>query len=360
LTRGFWRWGADPSQLGVSLARLGAAPANSGRVWAFSKRDDADGMAIETEIRPLSSPRIFLVGMASFLVLAGFVVLALYKQIETAFQANPGLNGLIIGVLVVGAFFTFRQVIRLFREIRWVNSLSGARPWTSNRGPRLLAPMATLLNAGVGARGLSTPTSRAILDSVGTRLDEGRELNRYLIGLLVFLGLLGTFWGLLETVRSISGVINAMQTNADAGVMFDDLKNGLSKPIAGMSISFTSSLFGLAGSLILGFLDLQAGQAQNRFYTELEDFLAGHVETASAPPPLEMIPDKIVPAFDPAEQRKSAAAMANLAEGIQGLVTHMRQEQQLIRDWVEAQAAQQEEVGRLLRRLMEEKETHGT
>ncbi|HLW91543.1 MAG TPA: flagellar motor protein MotA [Roseiarcus sp.] len=317
-------------------------------------------MAIETEIRPLSSPRIFLVGMASFLVLAGFVVLALYKQIETAFQANPGLNGLIIGVLVVGAFFTFRQVIRLFREIRWVNSLSGARPWTSNRGPRLLAPMATLLNAGVGARGLSTPTSRAILDSVGTRLDEGRELNRYLIGLLVFLGLLGTFWGLLETVRSISGVINAMQTNADAGVMFDDLKNGLSKPIAGMSISFTSSLFGLAGSLILGFLDLQAGQAQNRFYTELEDFLAGHVETASAPPPLEMIPDKIVPAFDPAEQRKSAAAMANLAEGIQGLVTHMRQEQQLIRDWVEAQAAQQEEVGRLLRRLMEEKETHGT
>jgi hypothetical protein len=317
-------------------------------------------MAIETEIRPLSSPRIFLVGMACFLVLTGFLVLALYKQIETAFQANPGLNGLIVGILAIGAFFTFRQVIRLFREIRWVNSLSGARPWSSNRGPRLLAPMATLLNAGVGARGLSTPTSRAILDSVGTRLDEGRELNRYLIGLLVFLGLLGTFWGLLETVRSISGVINAMQTNADAGVMFDDLKSGLSKPIAGMSISFTSSLFGLAGSLILGFLDLQAGQAQNRFYTELEDFLAGHVETTSTPPPLEMIPDKIVPAFDPAEQRKSAAAMANLAEGIQGLVTHMRQEQQLIRDWVEAQAAQQEEVGKLLRRLAEERETHDT
>jgi hypothetical protein len=323
-------------------------------------RNGPHRMAIETEIRPLTSPRIFLVGMAAFLVIAGFVVLILLKQIETAFEANPGLNGFIVGVLLLGAIFTFRQVIRLFPEIGWVNSLSGARPWRSNRGPRLLAPMATLLNAGVGARGLSTTTSRAILDSIGTRLDEGRELNRYLIGLLVFLGLLGTFWGLLETVRSIGGVINAMQTNADAGAMFDDLKSGLSKPIAGMSISFTSSLFGLAGSLILGFLDLQAGQAQNRFYTELEDFLAGHVETNSPPPPIEMIPDKLPMAYDPTEQRKSAAAMANLAEGIQGLVNHMRQEQQLIRDWVEAQAAQQEEVGKLLRRLSGENETHRT
>ena len=143
--------------------------------------------------------------------------------------------------------------------------------------------MATLLNAGAGARGLSTTTTRAILDSVGTRLDEGRELNRYLVGLLVFLGLLGTFWGLLETVHSISGVIDSMKTGADTTTMFDDLKSGLSAPIAGMSVSFTSSLFGLAGSLILGFLDLQAGQAQNRFYTELEDFLAAHVETN--PPP---------------------------------------------------------------------------
>src|SRR5579872_5497617 len=316
-------------------------------------RNGPQRMAIESEVRPLTSPRIFL-------IIVAFVVLILEKQIETAFHANPGLNGFIIGVLLLGSFFTFRQVIRLFRAIGWVNSLSGARPWRSNKGPRLLGPMATLLNAGVGARGLSTTTSRAILDSVGTRLDEGRELNRYLIGLLVFLGLLGTFWGLLETVRSIGGVINAMQTNVDAGAMFDDLKSGLSKPIAGMSISFTSSLFGLAGSLILGFLDLQAGQAQNRFYTELEDFLASHVETTTPPPSVELIPDKLPVAYDPTEQRKSAAAMGNLAEGIQGLVNHMRQEQQLIRDWVEAQAAQQEEVSRLLRRLTGENETHGT
>jgi hypothetical protein len=312
-------------------------------------------MALNSEVKPLSSPNVFLVGMACFLVLVGFVALILYKQIAIAFNANPGLNGLIILVLIIGAVFAFRQIIRLFREIRWVNSLSSAQIQPPRRGPRLLGPMATLINAGAGARGLSTATSRAILDSIGTRLDEGRELNRYLIGLLVFLGLLGTFWGLLETVHSISGVINAMTTGADASAMFDDLKTGLAAPIAGMSISFTSSLFGLAGSLILGFLDLQAGQAQNRFYTELEDFLASHAE-ASHPASVEILPEKAA-ALDPLDQRKSAAALANLAEGIQGLVGHMRQEQQLIRDWVEAQASQQEEVRKLLARLAREHES---
>ena len=219
-------------------------------------------MAQDPDIRLLTSPRIFLVGMAAFLALVGFVVLILYQQIALAFSANPGLNGLILGVLAIGALFTFRQVIRLFREIRWVNSLTGAPTGRALPAPRLLAPMAVMLNAGAGARGLSTITTRAILDSIATRLDEGRELSRYLVGLLVFLGLLGTFWGLLETVHSIAGVIDSMKTGADTSTMFDDLKAGLSLPIAGMSVSFTSSLFGLASSLILGFLDLQAGQAQ--------------------------------------------------------------------------------------------------
>jgi len=311
-------------------------------------------MASEPDIRLLTSPRIFLVGMTSFLILVGFVALILYKSISLAFGANPGLNGLIVVVLLIGSVFAYRQVFRLFREIRWVNSLVGAGADARVRAPILLAPMATMLNAGAGSRGLSTTTTRAILDSVGTRLDEGRELNRYLVGLLVFLGLLGTFWGLLETVHSISGVIDSMKTGADTTTMFDDLKSGLSAPIAGMSVSFTSSLFGLAGSLILGFLDLQAGQAQNRFYTELEDFLASHVETHPAPVVEE--PARKAVAVDPVDQRKSAAAMASLAEGIQALVTHMRQEQQQIRDWVEAQSAQQDDIGRLLRRLISERE----
>jgi len=310
-------------------------------------------MATDSDIRLLTSPRIFLVGMAAFLALVGFVVLILYKQIALAFSANPGLNGLILGVLGIGSLFTFRQVIRLFREIHWVNSLTGAQAGKAARPPLLLAPMAAMLNAGAGARGLSTVTTRAILDSIATRLDEGRELSRYLIGLLVFLGLLGTFWGLLETVHSIAGVIDSMKTGGDTATMFDDLKAGLSLPIAGMSVSFTSSLFGLASSLILGFLDLQAGQAQNRFYSEFEEFLASHVQTA---PVVEAVPEApIVVQQPPAiEHQKSAAAIANLAEGIQALVGHMRTEQQQIRDWVDAQAVQQEDIGKLLRRLLDE------
>src|SRR5271157_1938221 len=308
-------------------------------------------MSSDPDIRLLTSPRIFLVGMAAFLALVGFVVLILYKQIMLAFSANPGLNGLILGILAIGSLFTFRQVIRLFREIRWVNSLTGAQTGKAARQPLLLAPMAAMLNAGAGARGLSTFTTRAILDSIATRLDEGRELSRYLVGLLVFLGLLGTFWGLLETVHSISGVIESMKTGSDTTTMFDDLKIGLSAPIAGMSVSFTSSLFGLASSLILGFLDLQAGQAQNRFYSEFEEFLASHVQTT---PHVEPEPESVVAVQPQIEHQRNAAAIATLAEGIQALVGHMRTEQQQIRNWVDVQAAQQEDIGKLLRRLLEE------
>ena len=303
-------------------------------------------MATLDDARLLTSPRIFLVGMAAFLAIVAFVALILSGAIAIAFQANPGLNSLIFGVLAIGAVFAFRQVFRLFREIAWVNSLTSANP-VPVAPPLLLAPMATLLNAGAGARGLSTLTTRSILDSVGTRLDEGRELNRYLIGLLVFLGLLGTFWGLLQTVHSISGVIDSMKTGASTATMFDDLKSGLSAPIAGMSVSFTSSLFGLAGSLILGFLDLQAGQAQNRFYTELEDFLAGYVDTGAGA--MES------PAVSP-DAKRNALAISQLSDGLQSLVSQMRDEQSQIREWVERQAAVQEDMRRLLRRLSDQRE----
>ncbi len=306
-------------------------------------------MATDYDVRLLTSPRIFLVGMTSFLAIVGFVALILNKPIAIAFNANPGLNSLIFGVLLLGSLFAFRQVFRLFREIAWVNSLFSANPGAA-KAPILLQPMATLLNAGAGARGLSTVTTRAILDSIGTRLDEGRELSRYLIGLLVFLGLLGTFWGLLQTVHSIGGVIDSMKTSGSNANMFEDLKTGLAAPLTGMSVSFTSSLFGLAGSLILGFLDLQAGQAQNRFYTELEDFLAGHIETnPSAAEEPRRSPDS-------ADGKRTASAVTQLAEGVQALVGQMRDEQQQIRDWVERQAAVQEDMRRLLRRLSDQRE----
>jgi hypothetical protein len=186
---------------------------------------------------------------------------------------------------------------------------------------------------------------------------------RYLTGLLIFLGLLGTFWGLIETVGSIGGVIKNMSAGNDAGVMFEDLKNGLAQPLAGMSISFTSSLFGLAGSLILGFLDLQGGQAQNRFYTELEDALTANTAIGDLPvtrgevgPDLRAALEKLSLGADQSHQRASSIAMANLADGIQALVQHMRAEQQQIRDWVEAQAEQNAEIKGLLRRLATEPE----
>jgi len=226
--------------------------------------------------------------------------------------------------------------------------------------PLLLAPMAAMLHAGAGARGLSTITTRAILDSIATRLDEGRELSRYLVGLLVFLGLLGTFWGLIETVGSVGKVIDGLKVGGDAGAMFESLKEGLAAPLGGMGISFSSSLFGLAGSLVLGFLDLQTSQAQNRFYTELEDWLATTVRDLGVESPaagaaggsdIHAAIERLREVISDGGSKAATGAMANLAEAIQGLVHHMRSEQQLIREWVDGQAVQHREIRRLLEML---------
>ena len=312
------------------------------------------------DLRRLSSPQIFLVRMVVFLILVGFIGLILYRTIAKAFLANPGLNGLIFGVLLIGIVFGIRNVVRLFREIRWVNALPRGDAGKV-KPPILLAPMATLLGDRPPTTGLSTVTLRVILDSIGTRLDEAREVSRYLTGLLIFLGLLGTFWGLVNTVGSLGNVLNSLQTGSDAGAMFDELKTNLAQPLAGMSVSFTSSLFGLSGSLILGFLDLQAGQAQNRFYTELEDALTAHtaaepIVAAAGNPDLKAALDKLSSGTELSHQRASSVAMANLADGIQALVQHMRSEQQQIRDWIEAQAEQNGEIRNLLRRLASESE----
>jgi membrane associated rhomboid family serine protease len=283
----------------------------------------------------LSSPRGFLLRMLLFVVLVGFIALILHEQILRAFMANPGLNGLIFGVLFIGIVLSFRQVIRLFREVRWVNDFRISDPGLTLRYvPVLLAPMASLLGNRLGRASISTLTLRSILDSVGTRLDEARDIGRYLTGLLVFLGLLGTFWGLLETVSSIGGVISGLQVQGDASVVFDDLKRGLGEPLSGMGIAFSSSLFGLAGSLVLGFLDLQAGQAQNRFYNELEDWLSGTVAGAR-------IEEQEI-------ELSGSTAQAKIADGMSRLVEHLRAEQRLIRDWMQKQAADTDEIRRMM------------
>ena len=306
----------------------------------------------------LSSPTTYLVRMGVFLALAIFLAFILQKEILRAFSANPGLNGVILGVLAVGIILAIREVARLYPEIAWVNGRSEGT--TAKRQPVLLAPLSRL-DGGVAGMPLATTTWRAVMDSIATRLDEGRETLRYLTGLLIFLGLLGTFWGLLETIGSIGSVINALQGNADSGVMFEDLKTGIARPLAGMSLSFTASLFGLAGSLIMGFLDLQAGQAQSRFYTDLENVLA--TRTAPPLPDLEGVsPEtrdavaRIADAGAVSGERASTAAMASLAEGIQALVLHMRTEQQMIRNWAEAQANQHAEMRKLIDRVASESE----
>jgi hypothetical protein len=326
-------------------------------------------MARDLDPFKLSSPRIFLVRMLVFLILCALLVVVLYKQIWVAFLANPGLNALIIGVLFIGIALSFRQVIRLYPEVNWVNGFRLADPGLAiERAPVLLAPMAAILGDRVGRMAISSQIMRGILDSIATRLDEARDISRYMTGLLVFLGLLGTFWGLIETVGSVGSVISKLSVGGDAGSVFESLKEGLAAPLGGMGISFSSSLFGLAGSLVLGFLDLQMSQAQNRFYTDLEDWLSTTVSDlgvdadargtpATAPGSaeirvaIERMKDAIA---DSGSSKAATAAMANLAEAIQGLVKHMRTEQQMIRDWADAQAEQQREIKQLLERLARE------
>ena len=214
---------------------------------------------------------------------------------------------------------------------------------------------------------LSPLSMRSLLDSLASRLDESRDLLRYLVGLLIFLGLLGTFWGLLATVSSVGDAIRALDvTAAQSGTVFEDLKSGLERPLAGMGLSFSSSLFGLAGSLILGFLDLKASQAQNRFYNDLEDWLstitdiaAGGAQAGASPylrldlQNLQRGLDKIGGALEGTKGGNGAGpadrqAIEQLADAVAGLVQQMREEQKMVRQWAQSQQVQQNEIQRLL------------
>src|SRR6201996_1524735 len=323
----------------------------------------ASSRSMEVELTKLSSPRIFLVRMLVFLVACTLILFVLYKQIIVAFFANPGLNALIGAVLFIGIIMTFRQVIRLYPEVSWVNNFRVADPGLAvARHPTLLAPMAAILGGErTGRMTITQQTMRHLLDSIATRLDESRDISRYMTGLLVFLGLLGTFWGLIETVGSVGKVIDGLKVGGDAGALFDTLKEGLAAPLGGMGISFSSSLFGLAGSLILGFLDLQSSQAQNRFYTDLEDWLATTVrhygDEGGPSGDLSAVLDRLRAAVEEGGGgRPTTTAMSNLAEAIQGLVAHMRTEQQMIREWADGQGEQNREIKRLLERLAKQPE----
>ncbi len=299
----------------------------------------------------MTRPRRYLTRMSLFLTFVLITVVALLPAIQQAFLANAALNGLIVGVLLIGIIYTFRQVVMLGPELDWIENFrreDAGAPISAH--PVLLAPMATMMAEQQGRFSLSTLSMRSLLDGISARLDEARDISRYLIGLLIFLGLLGTFWGLLGTLGSVADTINSLTVEgSDFGVMFEDLKRGLSGPLSGMGTAFSSSLFGLAGSLILGFLDLQAGQAQNRFFNDLEEWLSGLTRIGAAGPAvagdasvpayvsalLEQTADslqKLERVFSRSEEARSAAneALGALAEQVAALADQMQAEQELM------------------------------
>jgi hypothetical protein len=330
-------------------------------------------MVTEPRQTILTSPRLYLARMVVFVILVGFIVAILNQPVQRAFFANPALNGLIVGVLVLGIAYAFRQIFRLFPEVNWVNHFRIADPGLEiPYTPVLLAPMATLLRDRQGRMQLTTMSMRSLLDSLASRLDEARDISRYMIGLLIFLGLLGTFWGLLETVTAVGSIIRSLDiSQSESAVVLDEFKNSLEAPLQGMGTAFSSSLFGLAGSLVLGFLDLQASQAQNRFYNDLEDWLSTVTDITAGDGAVN------VPSYIRADLRElhhnldridqtlqhnlasgpttdGASDMESielLAEAVHGLVKQMRDEQKVVRQWAQAQADQQGEIRDILTRL---------
>ncbi|MEX2642542.1 MAG: hypothetical protein WD270_03765 [Acetobacterales bacterium] len=325
----------------------------------------------------MTSPRPFLIRMVMFLIAVTIVGGLLFEGLWRAFMANPALNGLIVGVLLLGIIYNFRQVLRLAPEVTWIETYRRGEPGLSvQRPPQLLGAMATMLGERGTRLSLSTMSMRSLLDGIQSRLDESREISRYLIGLLIFLGLLGTFWGLLETVSSVSDVIAGLSVGAgaEATAVFSELKENFRAPLSGMGTAFSSSLFGLAGSLALGFLDLQAGQAQNRFYNDLEEWLSSLTRLSSGS--IGGDGDHSVPAYVQAlleqtaenmeslqrilergeESRITAnASVVNLTERLSTLTDQMRTEQNLLVKLGESQI----ELKSLLSRLLEEGSSGG-
>ncbi len=263
----------------------------------------------------MTSPQRFINRMIIFLVLSAAAIAFAYDVVWRIYLYNPVLNGLILAILLLGIVYIFRRAFGIKPEIRWIEAFRTSHPGFSlQAAPRLLAPVASALGEQErrGRVMLPAMSVRHLLDSISTRLDESRDISRYQIGLLIFLGLLGTFWGLTETISSVSEVINGLSVGeGDLVVVFDELKAGLAAPMAGMGTAFSSSLFGLAGSLVLGFLDLQANQAQNSFYNEMEEWLSG-LTRLTASDPSHATGDVSIPAYVQAMLEQTAENLDNL------------------------------------------------
>jgi hypothetical protein len=266
----------------------------------------------------MTRPVRYLLRMAMFLAVVGAVAVFLHAQLVQAFSNAPILNSIIVAVLFLGVVENIRQVLILYPEVAWIRGFQAEAhiPGSTLRRIRLLAPMVAMLGERRSGRlQLSATATRAVLDGISSRLEESRDLSRYLVGLLIFLGLLGTFWGLLETVSAVSGVIASLSGSTDVSALFNDLQAGLKAPLSGMGTAFGTSLFGLAGSLVVGFLDLQSGQAQNRFYNELEEWLSGVTRLGGGGPVGDG--DQSVPAYIQALLEQTADNLENFQRTVQ-------------------------------------------
>ena len=224
----------------------------------------------------MTDPRSYMLRMVVILAVTLVIIGLLFNQLETAFSGNLALNSVIVATALIGVAFIFRQTWRLVPEAKWLSDIQKTNT-ISQSAPRpvLLATVHAMLSDASEEGHLSALSLRSVLDGVAARLDEAREISRYFIGLLVFLGLLGTFWGLLQTIGSVGRVVGSLDlSSTDFDAMMSQLRNGLDAPLAGMATAFSSSLFGLGGSLVIGFLDLQLGQAMGRFFNEVEDWLS--------------------------------------------------------------------------------------
>jgi hypothetical protein len=307
----------------------------------------------------MTQPIRYLIRMVACVVAVILLAVLLRRPLLTAYSHNPWLNTGILTALIIGIIFIFWQVLRLRPEIEWIERFrTGRLDGVDYREPRLLAPMAAMLGGRKGKLSLSALSLRSLLDGINARLDESHDISRYLIGLMVFLGLLGTFWGLLQTITGVAETLSTISVQADANQLFNQLKSGLQAPLAGMGTAFSSSLLGLAGSLVLGFLELQATQAHNRFFNELEEWLSGMTRLGSAGPIGEG-GDQSVPAYIQALLEQTADSLDNLqrtmARGEDGrvqannnlnalverlgtLTDQMRTEQQLLISLAETQS----------------------
>ncbi|WP_299624412.1 flagellar motor protein MotA [Pelagibius sp.] len=315
----------------------------------------------------MSFLQTYLLRMVLFLAAVIIAGAFIAPQLQDAFLANWLLNGLIMLILLFGIGLSFVQVLGLRGEIHWLETLRRESrgglifPGTLSQEspPRLLGPMVTMIGDRAGRLSLSTMSMRTLLDTIQTRIDESHEISRYFIGLLIFLGLLGTFWGLLDTVNAVGETIGGLSGgSSDPVALFEDLKGGLEAPLSGMGTAFSSSLFGLAGSLVLGFLELNSAQAHNRFVNELEEWLSSITKLSSAGVTGEG--DQPVSAYVHALLEKTADSMeqlqrtvargeedrvainqnlAALTERLSNLTDHMRTEQSVMLSIAETQAS---------------------